>query len=230
MNLSIVIPCFNEENFILEKLLNVKKNISEKDEVIIVNDASTDYSKNKIEKFIENEKNFYLINHEKNYGKGACLISAFKKVNNDIIIIQDADLEYNPNEYKKLINPINNNSADVVFGSRFIGSDAHRVFYFYNRIANMILTFLTNIICNINLTDMETGFKAFKKSSLNQINLNQKGFGIEPELTIKFAKKKLKIFEVGISYSGRSYEEGKKIGMLDFFIAIYCIIKYRVTD
>lgn len=230
MNLTIVIPCFNEENFILETLYKVKKNISDKDEVIVVNDASTDNSKQKIKKFIKNKKNFYLINHKKNYGKGACLISAFKKAEKDIIIIQDADLEYNPNEYKKLINPIENNGADVVFGSRFIGSDPHRVFYFYNRIANTILTFLTNIICNINLTDMETGFKAFKRKALNQINLKQKGFGIEPELTIKFAKKKLKIFEVGISYSGRSYKEGKKIGIIDFFIAIYCILKFKVTD
>lgn len=189
MKLSIIIPCYNEENFILKTLNKVKNNISKKDEVIIINDASTDTTKKKIEEFIKKKKNFFLINNKKNEGKGSSIISAIKIVRNEIIIIQDADLEYDPDEYKKLIKPILINNADVVFGSRFTGSEAHRVFYFYNRIANFILTFLTNIICNINLTDMETGFKAFKKNSLDNITLKEKRFGFEPEITVKFSKK-----------------------------------------
>ena len=155
---------------------------------------------------------------------------ALKKVKNEIVIIQDSDLEYNPSEYRKLINPILELRADVVYGSRFISSDVHRVLYFWHRIGNNLLTFLSNIFTNLNLTDMEVGLKAFKSDKILKLNLKEKRFGFEPEVTIKLAKQKCIFYEIGISYRGRTYEEGKKIGLLDVFVAIYCIIRYSIFE
>ena len=180
---------------------------------------------------LENKfSNINLIKHEKNFGKGAAIQTALKRVQNEIVIIQDSDLEYNPGEYKKLINPILELGADVVYGSRFVSSDEHRVLYFWHQIGNNVLTFLSNICTNINLTDMEVGFKAFRSDKILKLNLREKRFGFEPEVTIKLAKEKCIFYEIGISYRGRTYEEGKKIGLLDAFVAVYCIIRYSFFD
>jgi glycosyltransferase involved in cell wall biosynthesis len=226
---SVVIPCYNEENTILDIVNKVILNINQKDEIIIVNDCSKDETSKKLTEIEKNHKQIKILTHETNQGKGAALQTAFKECKNDIIIIQDADLEYDPRDYENLLVPFLDANADVVYGSRFLGGNRYvRIHFFWHYLANKILTFFCNAFANLNLTDMETGYKAFKRSILYGIKLEQKGFGIEPEITLKFAKKKAKFFEVPISYNGRSYEEGKKIGLKDAFVAIYCIIRYGI--
>ena len=226
---SIVIPCYNEENTILDIVNKVIANINQNDEIIIIDDCSEDKTSEKLIEIKKNHNQIKILSHETNLGKGAALRTAFKECKNDVIIIQDADLEYDPRDFENLLIPFKEANADVVYGSRFLGGNRYvRIHFFWHYLANKILTFFCNAFANLNLTDMETGYKAFKKSILFGIKLEQKRFGIEPEMTLKLAKKKAKFFEVPISYNGRSYEEGKKIGFKDAFVAIYCIIKYGI--
>ena len=231
-SVSILIPCFNEEKTIkkvIDKVLNIDLgNISR--EIIIINDGSTDQTKTLLESY-EDIKNVKLIHHDRNYGKGKALRSGIKNALNDIIIIQDADLEYDPDQYHNLLKPFIETEADIVYGSRFLGGgDYNRLLFFWHSIANKILTLICNFFSNLNMTDMETGFKVFKREVLQSIDLKENSFGIEPEITIKLAKKKFIFFEVPIKYNGRGYEEGKKIGIKDAFRALYCIIKYSFFD
>ena len=230
MNIDVIIPCYNEEKTIEEIIIRSIENLSTKDNLLVVDDGSTDKSNFLIKNLANKFSNISLIKHEKNLGKGAAIKTALKKVKNEIVIIQDSDLEYNPSEYKKLINPILKLKADVVYGSRFVGSDEHRVLYFWHRVGNNLLTFLSNVFTNLNLTDMEVGLKAFKSNKILKLNLKEKRFGFEPEVTIKLAKQKCIFYEIGISYRGRTYEEGKKIGLIDFFVAIYCIVRYSIFE
>lgn len=227
MKLSVIIPCFNEITTIKTIVDAVKKALPNKKEIIIVDDYSTDgtrqHLKNEIEK--EVDKVFY---HERNLGKGAAVRTGVKYATGDIIIIQDADLEYDPNEYSKIIAPIVQDRADVVFGSRFIGGERHRTLYFWHRVGNGILTFLSNMLTNLNLTDIETCYKAFRREIIQSIEIEENGFGFEPEITAKVAKKECRIYEVGISYYGRTYTEGKKINWEDGLWAVYCIVKYNL--
>ena len=227
MKLSIIIPCFNEINtikIILEKIYNNK---TYEKEIILVDDNSTDGTKQVIEK-IDKSKIDKLIFNEKNYGKGYCVRKGIECSTGDIIIIQDADLEYDPEDYSKLIEPIKKNIADVVYGSRFIGSDEKRVLFFWHSVGNKFLTILSNMFTNINLTDMECCYKAFRSEVIKDLDLKENRFGFEPEITAKIAKKKLRVYEVGIKYFGRTYVEGKKIGWKDGISAIRCIIFYNL--
>ena len=230
MNIDVIIPCYNEERTIETTIVKSLENLGSKDNLLVVDDGSTDKSNFLIKNLANKFANINLMVHEKNLGKGAAIKTALKKVKNEIVIIQDSDMEYNPSEYKKLINPILELGADVVYGSRFLTSDEHRVLYFWHQIGNNALTFLSNIFTNLNLTDMEVGFKAFKSDKILKLNLREKRFGFEPEVTVKLAKQKCVFYEVGISYRGRTYEEGKKIGFLDAFVAVYCIIRYSIFN
>lgn len=230
MKLSVIIPCFNEEKT-LEKI--VKKVLEQKNliyEVIIVDDNSNDLSKKIIEKLSKESQIIKTFFKEKNEGKGSALKKGFEMSTGDIVLIQDADLEYEPSEYSKLIRPFIEGNADVVYGSRFLGGDYTRLHYFWHYIANKILTFLCNIVTNLNMTDMETGYKIIKREHLNKLNIREKSFGVEPELTVKLAKENLVFYEVPISYNGRSYKDGKKIGLKDAFVAIYSIFYYKIFD
>lgn len=232
-NLSVVIPCYNEEKTIGEVVtkVNLQSKISflNRIEIIVVDDGSQDDSVSLLKEL--NLPNLKIIEHETNKGKGAALVTGFGESSGDIILIQDADKEYNPNDYEKILSVFTKTEADVVYGSRFLGTSEYtRLHFFYHFLANKILTFICNLFTNLNMTDMETGYKSFKKSVIKKINLKEKSFGIEPELTIKLAKNKAKFFEVSISYNGRSYEEGKKIGLKDAFRALYCIINYSFRD
>ena len=233
MKVSIVIPVFNENKTIIQilnKVHLIKKIIKHELEIIIVNDGSTDDTK---EKLIKNSDLYNeLINIENNAGKGNALNLGFSKCTVEIIIIQDADLEYSPEDYPKLLSPFEKFDADIVYGSRFRSSDANAVLLFWHTIANKIITLMSNIFSDLNLSDVETGYKVFKKKLINNIKLNEKRFGIEIELTHKFSNlnPKPKIYEVGISYNGRTYMEGKKIGIKDAFRAIYCILKYSFIE
>ena len=229
MKITIIIPCFNESKYIEQVISEVNLQEINDKQIIVVDDGSTDGTVDKLKKLKEDGKVNNLVFHENNKGKGAAIRSAIKHVEGDIIIIQDADLEYSPKDYLRLIKPITEGKADVVYGSRFLGGggDAHRVLYFWNRVANAILTTFTNILVDMNLTDMETGYKVFKKKVFEDIQIEEDRFGFEPEITVKLGRKKLRFFEVGISYNGRTYQEGKKIGLKDGFRAIYCLVKYR---
>lgn len=227
MRLSIIIPCYDEYDSILKILEAVGNSPYPDKEIIIVDDCSTDGTREKLRQEIEPsgivEKVLY---HEKNQGKGAALRTGIKAATGDIVIIQDADLEYDPNEYPKLVEPILHDKADVVFGSRFLGGDAHRVLYFWHSLGNSVLTFISNMFTNLNLTDMETCYKVFRREIIQSIDIKENRFGFEPEITAKIAKLHCRIYEVGISYYGRTYEEGKKIVWKDGLRALYCIVKY----
>ena len=228
--ITIVVPCYNEEKTIENVISQVELNTNENTEIIVIDDFSSDRSV-EILKNMANSNRIKLIEKKLNEGKGSCIHLGLEQAKGDIIIIQDADLEYSPNDYKKLLIPFEQANADVVYGSRFLGGGKYvRVHFFWHYLANKILTFLCNLFTNLNMTDMETGYKVFKRSAIEKINLKEKSFGFEPEVTIKLAKKKYKFFEVPISYNGRSYEEGKKIGLKDAFIAVFCIIKYSLIS
>ena len=224
---SIVIPCYNERKTIHAILAAVRAAPVVRKEIIIVDDCSADGTRDLLRAEIDG-KLARVIFHEVNQGKGAALRTGFAAATGDIVIIQDADLEYDPNEYPKLLAPIFAGRADVVFGSRFMGSDAHRVVYFWHMVGNRFLTLLSNMMTNINLTDMETCYKVFRREIIQSVNIRENRFGFEPEITAKIARMNVRIYEVGISYSGRTYAEGKKIGARDGFRAIYCILKYNV--
>ncbi len=230
--LSIIIPVYNEGNtvhLILDKIKNVILDRDIQKEIIIVNDCSTDNTSEKIKEYISKnqELNILLFEHQKNKGKGAALHTGIAKATGEFTIIQDADLEYDPNEYQILLRPVLDGFADVVYGSRFMGGNAHRVLFFWHTIGNRFLTTLSNMMTNLNLTDMETCYKLFNTQMLQSLALKEKRFGFEPEVTAKIARiPKVRIYEVGISYYGRTYEEGKKINWKDGFRAIYCILRY----
>ena len=229
MKLTIIIPCFNEVNTIkkiIDKIIEI--NNYEK-EIIVIDDFSTDGSRQILSE-IEKVNISKLILNERNYGKGYCIKKGIEEATGDIVIIQDADLEYDPSDYKKLIEPIHKNQADVVYGSRFIGSEEKRVLYYWHTVGNKFLTTLSNMFTNINLTDMECCYKAFKAEIIKKIALKENRFGFEPEVTAKLAKKNIRIYEVGIKYFGRKYSDGKKITWKDGFAAIYCIIYYNVFN
>ena len=229
MLITVLIPCFNEKKTI-EKVVDRINDLKDLNlEIIIIDDNSNDGTKDLLKDKIQNKVSKIIFNN-KNYGKGYCVKKGIEASNGDAILIQDADLEYDPYDYPKLIKPIENGSADVVYGSRFIGGDERRVLYFWHSLGNKLLTIFSNMFTNLNLTDMEVGYKLFKSDILKDINLVENRFGIEPEVTAKISKKKIRIFEVGISYYGRKYEEGKKITWKDGFSAIRCIIKYNLFD
>jgi glycosyltransferase involved in cell wall biosynthesis len=231
MKLSIVIPIYNEERTISDIVYAVERSnkLGLDNEIILIDDFSSDKTPAIISKIYTENPSLVLVQHTINQGKGAALRSGFQQASGDIILIQDADLEYDPKEYPKLLKPIIENKADVVYGSRFRSDQETRVLYFWHRVANGLLTLMSNMFTNLNLTDMETGYKVFKKEILDKINLTENRFGIEPEFTAKISRiPNIKIYEVGISYFGRTYEEGKKIGIKDAFRAFYAIVKYSI--
>lgn len=230
--LSIIVPCYNEEKTIhriLDKINAVQLPHNLSKEVILVNDCSKDGTKEALEQYIARhpDLNYRLFHHEVNKGKGAALHTGIQKATGDFVIVQDADLEYDPNEFNILLKPVLDGFADVVYGSRFIGGKPHRILFFWHTLGNRFLTSLSNMFTNLNLTDMETCYKLFKREIIQSLTLNEKRFGFEPEVTAKISRiPKIRIYEVGISYYGRTYEEGKKINWKDGFRAIYCIVRY----
>lgn len=227
MKLSIIIPCYNEKTTIISIVDAVLASTYQNKEIIVVDDCSNDGTREILRSAIAPLVD-KIIYHQYNQGKGAALRSGIEVATGDIVVIQDADLEYDPQEYQLLVEPILSNKADVVFGSRFMGGHPHRVLYFWHRIGNSVLTLLSNMFTNLNLTDMETCYKVFRKEIIQKIIIEENRFGFEPEITAKVAKMKCRIYEVGISYYGRTYQEGKKIGWKDGMRAIYCIIKYNL--
>jgi len=225
MRLSVVIPVYNEVNTLLSLIERVQRSPVEK-EIIVVDDCSTDGTTDLLKR-TPLESNVRTFFHTVNQGKGAALRTGFAHATGDMVIVQDADLEYDPQEYPKLVKPIVDGLADVVYGSRFAGGETHRVLYFWHSIGNHLLTLCSNAFTNLNLTDMETCYKVFRRAVLQQIVIEENRFGFEPEITAKMAKLKVRVFEVGISYAGRTYEEGKKIGWKDGVRALWCIVKYN---
>ena len=232
MIVSVVIPVFNEMRTLEQVIKRVQAAPVEK-EIILVDDYSTDGSRERVQSLGE-QPNVRAVLHDYNQGKGAALRSGFAAATGDVVLIQDADLEYDPNDYPKLLGPIVENDADVVYGSRFAGGETHRVLYFWHSVGNRFLTLLSNMMTNLNLTDMEVCYKVFRREIIQSIDLKENRFGFEPEVTARLARfrkpdgSRLKIFEVGISYAGRTYEEGKKIGWRDGVRAIWCIIRYNL--
>jgi glycosyltransferase involved in cell wall biosynthesis len=225
MKLSVVIPCYNEAATIESVVDAVRSAPYSPKEIIVVDDCSEDGTRDILERLAPKvDKIFY---HDVNQGKGAALRTGFREASGDVVIVQDADLEYDPAEYPKVVQPILSGKADVVYGSRFMGGEPHRVLYFWHRAGNGLLTLLSNMCTNLNLTDMETCYKAFRREIIQSIEIEENRFGFEPEITAKVAKRHCRVYEVGISYSGRTYAEGKKIGWKDGLRAVYCILKYR---
>lgn len=225
MKLTVVIPVYNEVDTLLHLIGRVQEVDVDKD-IVLVDDCSTDGTRDLL-RTTAFPANVRVLYHERNQGKGASLRTGFAAATGDLVIIQDADLEYDPREYPKLIKPIEEGRADVVFGSRFAGGETHRVLYFWHFMGNKFLTLCSNAFTNLNLTDMETCYKVFRREVLQQITIEEDRFGFEPEITAKIAKMGLRIYEVGISYDGRTYEEGKKIGWKDGVRALWCIVKYN---
>jgi glycosyltransferase involved in cell wall biosynthesis len=225
MKLSVVVPVFNERNTIKEVYDRIRA-VDISKEIIIVDDCSTDGTGEIVRRLASDDTKVYF--HEENLGKGAALRTGFQKATGEVLIIQDADLEYDPSEYSKLIKPILEGKADVVYGSRFAGGEAHRVLFFWHMVGNKFLTLLSNMFTNLNLTDMETCYKVFNRDVYTNISIEENRFGFEPEITAKIAKMGVRIYEIGISYAGRTYREGKKIGWKDGVSALKCILKYNL--
>jgi glycosyltransferase involved in cell wall biosynthesis len=226
MKVSVVIPVFNERKTIAEVVSRVQRALDGKDsELVVVDDGSTDGTREALRSIA----GIRLIEHEQNQGKGAALRTGFAAASGDVVIVQDADLEYDPRDYPKLLEPIEDGRADVVFGSRFLGGP-HRVFFFWHYLANKLLTWLSNMFTNLNLSDMETGYKVFRRPVLERIHIRSDRFNFEPEITAKVAKARCRVYEVPISYSGRTYDEGKKIGWRDGLSALWSIVKFRFVD
>lgn len=224
--LSIIIPCFNEVNTIQEIIERVRaSDITLQKQIIVIDDCSTDGTSELLNKLLKNQVDI-IYSQTVNRGKGSAIRKGLEFATGDVLLIQDADLEYDPGEYSKLLAPILENKADVVYGSRFLSTGPRRVIYFWHKVGNTFLTLLSNVFTNLDLTDMETCYKVFTKSVASQLTINEDRFGIEPEITARISKMNVRIYEVGISYYGRTYEEGKKIGWKDGFRALYCIVKY----
>jgi glycosyltransferase involved in cell wall biosynthesis len=227
VKLSVVIPCYNEAKTIADIVEAVRNSPYDNKEIIVVDDCSTDGTRNILNTELR-ERVDRILFHDVNQGKGAALRTGIRAATGDVVIIQDADLEYDPQEYPTLVEPILRDKADVVFGSRFMGGRPHRVLYFWHRVGNDVLTLLSNMCSNLNLTDMETCYKVFRREIIQGIVIEEDRFGFEPEITAKIAKTGCRVYEVGISYYGRTYSEGKKIGWKDGFRAIWCILKYNL--
>ena len=227
MNLSVIIPCYNEVNTIEQVVQSVIEVIGDDGEIIIIDDCSTDGTRELLKQNVDG-KLARVIYQDQNRGKGAALRTGFAASIKDIVIIQDADFEYDPQDYAVMIEPIVNEKADIVYGSRFKGNRPHRVLYYWHRVGNGLLTLISNMFTNLNLTDMETGYKAFRREVIQSIEIEEDRFGFEPEITAKIAKGNYRIYEVGIGYFGRTYAEGKKIGWRDGMWAIWCILKYNL--
>jgi len=231
-SLSVVIPCYNEETTVEQIVAEVLQadTLSLKLDIVIVDDCSTDTTRSKVNALAEKDSRIRLICHDVNQGKGAALRTGFAQAKGDYVIIQDADMEYDPNEYAKLLAPLLDGRADVVFGSRFSGGHVRRVLYFWHSLGNKVLTLMSNVFTDLNLTDMETCYKVFRRDILQQVTICENRFGFEPEITAKISRLQPlpRIYEVGISYKGRTYAEGKKIGWKDGFRAIYCILRYNL--